>query len=624
MKRNIIIVCALALVALVVLADQAMWIHVGKVKTAFTTSQLEEIPISNSSSFTVLGAEYAIANIDSITVDDNAIADNNVFVSFDGNEASVKIAGNIAQYITATVNGAHVTFVQGDVPAEVEYTLDGSSDDGEFRLDGEYKATINLNGLTLTNPQGPALNIKNGKRIDVSVKKGTTNTLTDGAGGDWKGALYCKGHLEFKGKGVLNVYGNTAHGIWSKEYVEMKNCTINVLKAVKDGINCNQYFLMESGSLNISDVGDDGIQVSFKTDDDDNIEVDEENTGLLTVTGGTLNVTTSALGSKGLKSEGGMLFSEDTETTSITIANSGGVLVEDITDDEGKAAKDSTSSACIKSDAIININGGTFNLTNTGEGGRAMLTDTDINFNGGTFTARAEGTNYGEDSSGGGGGGNWWAPPGGGGRPGEESSDTKNAKCVKAKGNIVVNDGNINVYSAHHEAFESKGTMTINGGVIYAEAADDAINAITELTINGGYIYAYSSTNDGIDSNGNIYIYGGVAIAFGGSGAETGVDIDEQHYFYINGGYLFGIGGRIDSGRGIRGTQTYKTASRLSGSGYFIIKNGTTNVFAAKAPKSYSGTAIYSCPEMASGGSYSVSSSSSVSGGTETNGFVKF
>ena len=55
--------------------------------------------------------------------------------------------------------------------------------------------------------------------------------------------------------------------------------TINILGAVGDGFNVNQYIQMNGGTVNISGVGDDGIQVSFKTDDDDVVEEDAENTG---------------------------------------------------------------------------------------------------------------------------------------------------------------------------------------------------------------------------------------------------------------------------------------------------------------------------------------------------------
>ena len=288
----------------------------------------------------------------------------------------------------------------------------------------------------------------------------------------------------------------------------MKNCTINVLKAVGDGLNCNQYFLMESGALNISGVGDDGIQVSYETDDDGNRETDEENTGALTVTGGTLTVTTSAVGSKGLKAEGAVVINENSATTLITVKNSGGVDTSDSTDP--------TSSACLKSDTSIDIAAGTLTLTNTGQGGRAINSEGTLTVTGGIINAQAQGSNYG--SSGGGGGGGW--PPGGGGRPGgggSSSSNGKNAKGIKAKGAINISGGSLTVGSANHEGLESKSTMTISGGKVYVKASDDAINSSGNFTISGGYVYAWSTGNDGLDSNGNMSIEGGVALGFASS-----------------------------------------------------------------------------------------------------------
>jgi hypothetical protein len=477
------------------------------------------------------------------------------------------------------------------------------------------KASIALAGLTLTNPSGPAINIQNGKRIDVSVKSGTENTLRDGSGGDWKGCFRSKGHTEFKGKGTLNVYGNTAHAIWSKEYVEMKNCTINVLKAVGDGLNCNQYFLMESGTLNISGVGDDGIQVSYETDDDGNRETDEENTGALTVTGGTLSVTTSAVGSKGLKAEGAVVINENNATTLITVKNSGGVDTSDSTDP--------TSSACLKSDTSIDIAAGTLTLTNTGQGGRAINSEGTLTVTGGTINAQAQGSNYG--SSGGGGGGGW--PPGGGGRPGgggSSSSNGKNAKGVKAKGAINISGGSLTVGSANHEGLESKSTMTISGGKVYVKASDDAINSSGNFTISGGYVYAWSTGNDGLDSNGNMSIEGGVALGFASSSnnAESGIDVDERHSLSIKGGDIFSIGGRNDFRAGTS-SQTNKSFSTLtvSANSYVVVKCGSTQLFAVKIPASYSNKSGVISATTSASGTLSVASSSSVSG-TEVNGYI--
>ena len=227
-----------------------------------------------------------------------AIDKNTVEVTYDGDKAVVNIADNISGYVSASIDRAYVKLIQAETvadnaPGEIYYILSGSTTDGSFYLSGSYKASVTLNGLTLTNPQGPAIDIQNGKRINLRIENETTNSLTDGAGGDWKGCFVCKGHTEFKGKGTLTVNGKTAHGIWSKEYVEVKNCTINVESALKDGINCNQYFLMESGTVNITSPGDDGIQVSLKDEKSTGTTTDheDEDSGNFYMTGGTLKIT---------------------------------------------------------------------------------------------------------------------------------------------------------------------------------------------------------------------------------------------------------------------------------------------------------------------------------------------
>ena len=217
-----------------------------------------------------------------------------VKVTYSGSSAAVEVSSDIKDYITAEISGADVaiTSTASATINEVSYGLYGTTTDGSFTFTGTYKATLELFGVSITNPTGPAIDIQNGKRIEISAKSGTTSTLKDGtstATDAWKGALYCKGHIQFKGKGTLNVYGNYAHAIKAGEYIEMKNCTINVYSAVKDAINCNQYFLMESGVINLSGFGDDGIQVDLETND-----TSAENTGNFTMTGGTININTYA------------------------------------------------------------------------------------------------------------------------------------------------------------------------------------------------------------------------------------------------------------------------------------------------------------------------------------------
>ena len=235
-----------------------------------------------------------------------AVDDNTVEIVYNGTTASVTVANNISQYITVSSgNSSHVHIVQSEdfegvdadednEDGEITYSLTGLSTNGEFYMEGSFKATVELNGLTLTNPSGPAIAIMNGKRIAVSAKKGTVNTLEDGVNEDYNGCFHCKGHTKMKGKGTINVNGKSKHALYSKEYLEIKNLTLNINSAVKDGIHCKEYFLLSSGVVSISNCGDDAIQVEMDGDAPtpatDTSHTDED-TGNFYMTGGTLTIT---------------------------------------------------------------------------------------------------------------------------------------------------------------------------------------------------------------------------------------------------------------------------------------------------------------------------------------------
>ena len=123
----------------------------------------------------------------------------NVSVAYSNDTATVTADSIANQYLTITQSGAHVSIAQSsDLATEITYNLSGTSTDGEFYMSGSYKATIELNGLTLTNAtpvySGAAVHIQNGKRIKVKVVTGTTNSLVDAASGTQKGCLYIKGN----------------------------------------------------------------------------------------------------------------------------------------------------------------------------------------------------------------------------------------------------------------------------------------------------------------------------------------------------------------------------------------------------------------------------------------------
>ena len=259
----------------------------------------------------------------------HAIDNNTVEIVFSGTTATVTIADNISSYVTCSSGtSSHVVLVQASTFAgvdattdnedgEIIYSLSGTSTDGEFYLEGSYKCTVELNGLTLTNPSGPAINIQNGKRVALSAQKGTTSTLTDGANENYNGCYHCKGHTKLKGKGTLNVVGNSKHAIYSKEYIEVKNLTLNITGAVKDAIHCKQYFLMESGTVNITAAGDDAIQVELKeTNTGETVDHEDEDTGNFYMEGGTLTI--SGYTGKAVKADGTISFIGGTQNFDTT------------------------------------------------------------------------------------------------------------------------------------------------------------------------------------------------------------------------------------------------------------------------------------------------------------------
>ncbi len=366
MKRTLTLL--LMAVALTCWAQQTMWVCVGKVKYAYPTAAVGQMPYSNST-LTVLGKTFALSEVDSIYVDSEDFDDDNIQVTYDGSTAEVIVAGNIATHITASVNGAHVVVLQDTtVASEYIYTLQGSTTNGSFYNDGSYKMTLVMNGVTITNPDSAAVNIRNGKRIAIELVDGTTSTLEDGSDGSQKGCFAVKGHSEFKNGGTLNIKGNSNHAFWGKEYVELKKSTgtINILGAVGDGFNINQYFTMKGGTVTVTGVGDDALQVSYETDDNDVVVEDTENTGDVTISGGTVTITTTGAAAKGFKVAHDYIQSGGT----VSVTQSGSLT--STTDDVSYVS-------AVKADNDINITGGSFTAYNTGDGGRGLNADGAIN-----------------------------------------------------------------------------------------------------------------------------------------------------------------------------------------------------------------------------------------------------
>ena len=268
-----------------------------------------------------------------------------VEIVFNDTKATYNIPDSVTGVKVGT-NGARVTVVCTNTDKEYTYRVSGTSSNGSLTITANYKLTLQLAGLTLTNTRGgAAINVDCGKRIDVVLEDGTVNTLCDTGKGSQKGAFYIKGHAEFKGGGTLNVTGLLSHAICVKEYCELKSSlgTINILGAVSDGIHCGEgklndadnYFLMKGGTLNISNTGGDGV--------------DANEYGVVTVEGGEVNISVGD-DNIGLKADS-------------TVSINGGVVNIDVAGQDSKA---------IRANHTVNIGGGKTTLVVTGDGSKGI------------------------------------------------------------------------------------------------------------------------------------------------------------------------------------------------------------------------------------------------------------
>ncbi len=479
----------IAMVSVWTQAGQTMWIHTGHVHWAYNTESVGTMPYSSANLLTVLDKGFTLADVDSVTVDSQTLADDNVLVKYNGGSADVFVAGNIANHITAQVTGARVAVMQdADVASEYTYTLQGNSTSGCFYHAGKYKMTLVLNGVNLTNPDSAAINIQNSKRIAVQLADGTSNTLADGAANTKKAAFLVKGHAEFSKGGSLTITGNKKHALACNEYMEVKKTlgNITITSAVADAINVVQYFQMNGGNVNIISCGDDGIQVDAEDTSDGTLD------GHVLIQGGTLTINASADATKCIKAEGNVDITGGTLTLKHT----------------GIASWDSSESKIkepigISSDRNITINGdaAAVNITMTGNGTRGMKCDSTLTATAGTIDINCSGEP--------------WA---------YGTTDTTNVKCAKADYAFILNGANIKCTTSKDEAegIHSEGTVLISDGTLTLNTFDHGIKCDGNMDITGGTINFTipGEASKAIKPDGNLHITGGTITGTVSGGGE--------------------------------------------------------------------------------------------------------
>lgn len=650
----------LALLSLTIAATaQTLNITVGSVTYQFPASLAGDMTFTDGTTLTILNKSFTLSEVSSMSIDNSTPTDNTVTVNY-GSSPTVTIVGSAAQYVTVNINGTQVAINQTnsdtDNAGEITYSLTGSASGsypaGLFYLIGSYKSSVDFNGVTLTNTAGPAVCINNGKRIEISSKSGTTNTLTGLGTSSYKGCLYIKGHSEFKGTGTLNINCSDYHGIKSNEYMTLKNCTLTVNMTgsssnLKDAIHVSEFFQQTSGVITATGTAysDDAIQVELDgtTSTGELTDHDGEDSGNIYIEGGSLTATAANTGTKALKGDGDIkisggsltLYANGAIDTSVTtdisytsglkaggdITISGGSVNVTVNGAAGRGiACDGTFTATdgsitvvnkgaltssgstyyctakgIKA-AVVNISGGTFDITMSGAASKGIKADSDdgdgnMTISGGTFTITTSGA---------------------GAYDGVEK-DAKGSGCLKADNNMTISGGeltlkatgtggkcikadnylyiqdNANIsatttgskytYSSSVTAspkaikagtatavssapalapggwpggggpggggnttqYTYTGGMVISGGTVFASSTNhEAIESKSTLDITGGTVYAYSYSEDAINAASHFTISGGNVMGY--SMGNDGLDANGN--FYIKGGNVVAISAR--------------------------------------------------------------------------------
>lgn len=295
-----------------------------------------------------------------------------VAIAYSGSTATV--TGDVDK-VSVSQTGADVT-VTSTTDKYLQLTLSGTTTDGSLLVYSDKAWGLVLNGVSLTSQDGPAINNQGSKWLYLTLADGTENSLSDGTAYaerdiDQKGTLFSEGQILFSGDGSLTVNGSTKNGIACDDYIQIDGGTINVSVASSgsNGIKANDGFTINGGTLTI-DVKADGARgirseayaivnggtTTITTSGD--CEVETVNgvrdttscagikcDSIFSMKDGTLSITASGDGGKGINSSKNVELSGGTLTITTTGSN-----------DVGKPKG-------IKSDTGIIVSGGSLSVT---------------------------------------------------------------------------------------------------------------------------------------------------------------------------------------------------------------------------------------------------------------------
>ena len=465
-------------------------------------------------------------------------------VSLDGSETTITFSGT-----DATVTNDNGCLTKGDksitVTCSGNYYLQGTATDFQVIVSTAAtdtgKVDLFLNGVSLKSSDAP-IYVQNAEKAELHLVKGTTNSLEDGSTRPQthtynnkvdtaKAAIYAKDDLSIKGSGSLTVKANYNNGIHTSNDLKIKKSTGTLNVTAKNcGLKGKASLTINGGNITVNASGD-----GIKSDEDDATKL-AEGKGFVMIAGGTITITSAF---DGISASNTVQFTkgETTDEPTVKITAGGGqTCLGNSTSSQsgrggwgmmggGNSCSPDSSMKGIKADSNIVIEAGKIDVNSHDDG---IHSDGNITVSGGFASVKTD----------------------------DDGLHSEKALTIKG--------GTVEVTMAY-EGMEGA-EMNFEGGVTSVITTDDGWNAAggmststggnqggrggfgssdgSKAKVTGGFHYIYVGTGDtdGLDSNGDIDISGGVVVIECRMNGGMGGMVDSDGNTSITGGKLLGFG----------------------------------------------------------------------------------
>ena len=431
-----------------------------------------------------------------------------------------------------TIKQDGVSMVDGDlvITKEGTYILEGTLKNGQIRIEADKTAKIQivLNGVTITNQDGSALEIVQADKVFLTLGKDTKNVVTDGSvynlaeGEDEpNAAIYSKADLTINGEGTLVVNGNYKHGIVSKDDLKIASGTIQV-KSVGDGIKGKDLVAIADGTITITTNG--GSENSSKTPGGDENPMWGKQSQSQQPPQMPSGQQGAPAGDKPQEPPTGQKENQSSDETK----------KNDSQTQETTTTQDGISAKGLKAEGKIYVSGGNIQLNTSDDsihaGGNIVISNGSIQIASGDDGIHADDKLT---------------------IKGGDIQISKSYEGIEAA-DILVSGGTINVVSSD-DGFNAAGgadgssinqrqgqngfgnvedvSIVIQGGTILVNANGDGIDSNGTLLVSGGTTTVYGPVNDGngpLDYGSEATVTGGSIIAGGSSGMAEGFTSSEN------------------------------------------------------------------------------------------------